>query len=127
MESVGRMFTLDTNILIAHFNDEPKVEAFLRSVRAEGKRLFISVVTEIELLALPRLTPEEIEAIERLLREFSAVPLDSQLGKLTASVRRTTKLALGDSVVVATAVFTNSTLVTRDREILKRAKGIVRT
>jgi predicted nucleic acid-binding protein len=94
--------------------------------RTGNARFFISVISEIEILAFPRLTEEEESKIRRFLQEFTVISLDSQLAKLVAEIRRGSKLKLGDSIVVATALLTKSVLITQDKEILKKAKSIVR-
>ena len=119
------MFTLDTNILISYFNDEPKVVRQLFHWRDAGITFLISVITEIEILSLPRLTDAELGIIESFLKRFTIVPLDSRLTKITAEIRRRTKLSLGDSVIVATAKCTDSILVTQDKEIIKKVGSSV--
>lgn len=59
------------------------------------------------------------------MREFTIIPLDSQLGKIAADIRRQHRLAIGDSVIIATAQLTNSTLVTQDKEIIRKVKNLV--
>ena len=119
------MFTIDTNILILYFNDDEKIVRQFLNWRKANAHFFISVITEIETLSLPRLTSEEISKIQRFLREFTIIPLDSQLGKIAADIRRQHRLAIGDSVIIATAQLTNSTLVTQDKEIIRKVKNLV--
>jgi len=120
------VLTIDTNILISYFNDDEKIVKHCLRWRKTGTRFFISVITEIEILSLPTLTSEEINKIQRFLREFTVIPLDSQLGRIAAEIRRQYKFKLGDSVIIAAAQLTNSTLVTRDKEIIKKAKNLIR-
>lgn len=120
------MFTLDSNILISYLNDDEKIVKQLLNWRNDKKHFFISVITEIEVLSLPLLTYEETNKIERFLREFTIIPLDSQLGRIAAEVRRKYKLNLGDSVIVATTQLTSSTLVTQDKEIVQKARNLIR-
>ncbi|HZY10253.1 MAG TPA: type II toxin-antitoxin system VapC family toxin [Bacteroidota bacterium] len=119
------MFTLDTNILISYFNDEPRVVNQLLEWRDAGEGFFISVITELEVLSLPRLTAEELTTIQNFLQQFTIIPLDSHLSRIAAEIRRLTKLGLGDSVIVGTAKLTESTLVTRDREIMKKTASVI--
>lgn len=115
------MLTLDTNILISYFNDETRAVNRLLQWRDRGEKFFISVITELEILSLPKLTAEELAAIEEFLQQFSIIPLNSHLSRIAAKIRRRTKLGLGDSVIVATAKLTDSILVTRDKEIMRKA------
>ena len=119
------MVVLDTNILIAYFNGDERIANRFIKWRKTGVRFFISVITEIELSSLPKLTSSELTIIQNLVREFTIIPLDSQLGKLTADLRRQTSLSLGDSVIVATAELTGARLATRDKNIIKKARRFV--
>ena len=118
--------TLDSNVLISYLNDDPRIADQLLKWRDSNMHFFISVITEIEILSLPRLTADEINRIRRFLREFTIIPIDSQLGKLASEIRRKCRLSLGDSIIIATAQLTNSVLVTQDMEIIHKAKGLVR-
>ena len=119
------MLTLDTNILVGYLNNNEKIVKQLLSWRKSNVRFFISVITEIEILSLSKLNIEEINKLQKFLREFTIISLDSQLGKLTAEIRRERKFNLGDSIIVATAKLTNSTLITQDKEIIKKAKNLI--
>ena len=120
------MLILDTNILIAYLNDEEQFVKQLLNWRENSVNLFISVITEIEIFSLPSLTFAEIDTIHYFLREFTVIPLDSQLGKIAAGLRRRYRIKLGDSVIIATAKLTNFTLVTQDKGIISKAKDLVR-
>lgn len=120
------VFTLDTNILIGYLNDDKKVAEQLLAWRKAGKKFLLSVVTEVELLSFPFLVPEEISRIERFLQEFTIIPLDTQLARMAAEIRRNSKLKLGDSVIVATARLTNPVLVTLDKDVIKKAGVLIK-
>lgn len=120
------MLTIDTNILILYFNNDEKIVRQLLNWREANTRFFISVITEIEVLSFPKLTSKEIDKIQRFLREFTIIPIDSQMGRIAAEIRRQYRLNLGDSIIVATAQLTNSSLVTQDKDIIKKAKNLIR-
>jgi hypothetical protein len=120
------VFTLDTNILIGYLNDDKKVADQLLAWRKVGKKFFISVITEVEILSFPFLTQEEIVKIQRFLQEFTIIPLDTQLARMAAGIRRNSKIKLGDSVVIATAKLTNSVLVSLDKDVIKKAGTLVK-
>ena len=82
--------------------------------------IYVSAVTETELFSFPSLTEEEAERIETLLRTISIIPLDSQIARVAANIRRTHRVELPDSVVAATALFTGSTLLTRNTQDFKK-------
>lgn len=120
------MFTLDSNILISYLNDDPKIAEQLLKWHADNEHFFISVITEIEILSLPRLTDEELSRMQKFLREFTIISIDSQLGRIASEIRRRCRLTLGDSIIVATTQLTNSILITQDKEIIQKAKNLVR-
>lgn len=116
------MFTLDTNIIIGYLNGDEKITSQLINWRDRKISLFISVITKIEVLSYPKLKQEEIVKIKRFIQEFTAVPVDHQVGEIAAAIRRKIKTSIGDSLIIATAVLTHSSLATRDKELIRKAK-----
>ena len=78
------------------------------------------------MLSLPKLNVQEVSKLQMFLGTFTVIPLDSQLAKVAADVRRRYGFSLGDSVVIATAQLTSSILITNDKEILRKAREIIK-
>lgn len=116
------MLVLDTNILIGYLSDDTAIVAYLDGARTRGESFAISVVTEIELLASPALESGDELLIDRLLASLEIVGLHSTLARSAAALRRDVKLKLGDAVIAATAQARYATLVTRDRDLARRAQ-----
>ena len=57
------MYTWDTNAIIYYLDDEPTVVPILEPILGQDSAIFVSVVTELELLSHPGLTEEDITAI----------------------------------------------------------------
>lgn len=110
------MLTLDTNILIGYLGGEEKIIAQIKEWRRNGAVLFVSSITECELLSYPKLTAGEKEKIENFLKEnFVLMPFDSLLARYAAAIRRTvTSLKLPDAAIVALALKMGAGLVTRN-------------
>lgn len=119
------MLALDSNILIAYLNGDEKIVQAFATWRVANGGFLISVITQIETLSLPNISDGEVERIERFLNEFTIMPLDAQLARIAAEIRRLTRLSLGDSIVAATAKFTNSSLITNNRELIRKANGVI--
>jgi predicted nucleic acid-binding protein len=115
-------YLIDTNIIIGYFNDNEKIVKKLHSLRSVNEVLFISVITQIELLSLSDLSDYEIEVINKFLREFTVINLDSNVAVIASEIRRKTNLKLGDAIVTGSAILTKSTLLTMDKEILSKAQ-----
>ena len=120
------MYVLDSNILISYLNEDAGVVKELSCLRDLDSRFLISAVTEIEVLSLPKLNVQEVSKLQMFLGTFTVIPLDSQLAKVAADVRRRYGFSLGDSVVIATAQLTSSILITNDKEILRKAREIIK-
>lgn len=115
-----RGFTFDTNAIIYYLKNDAGVVSNLREVFARPSPLYVSTVTELELFSFSRLTEDDIYEIEALLQTVSVVLLDSQIARLAASLRQHYRLALPDSAIAATALFTSSTLLTRNVRDFKK-------
>jgi predicted nucleic acid-binding protein len=87
--------------------------------------VYLSVITEAELFAFPQLSDDEAEHIEKFLRTVSIVPMDSQIARLTGTIRKTYQLKIADSVIAATALFTNAQLLTRNVGDFKKIPELI--
>ena len=108
------MYTLDTNAIIYYLDEDPTVIPLLEPILGQDMAIFVSVVTELELLSHPGLTEEDMAEIQQLLTSVVIFPLESRLAQLAGALRRQYHLKTPDSVVAATALLTRTTLVTRN-------------
>ena len=108
------MYTLDTNAIIYYLDEDPTVVPLLDPILGQDMAIFVSVVTELELLSHPGLTEEDMAEIQQLLTSVVIFPLESRLAQLAGALRRQYHLKTPDSVVAATALLTRTTLVTRN-------------
>ncbi|HEY4516467.1 MAG TPA: PIN domain-containing protein [Candidatus Paceibacterota bacterium] len=72
-----------------------------------------------------KLPPQEEADIYALLPAFSIIPLDLQIAENAGSIGRTYNIDLADAVIAATALFTGSSLVTRNVRDFKRVPSLV--
>jgi len=117
------MYTLDTNAVIYFIRDEEKVVARIREILAQSSP-YLSTVTELELFARPNITAEEELALEEALAYVTIVPLFSNTARIAARVRREYGLKTPDSAIAATALVTDTTLVTRNVRDFRRVPGL---
>lgn len=108
------MYTLDTNAIIYFLKDDAKAKEVLRDIFIKNVPIYISTITEIELFSFPGLDDLEKLQLERRLSTLSIISLDSPIARIASFLKRMHNLKLADSIIAATALFTGSTLVTRN-------------
>lgn len=105
---------IDTNILIYVLKND-----FLLGELLEQKKVYISYITELELLSFPKLTSEELLLIEDLLSNCLIIPYTNELKEKTILIRRKYKLSFPDSIIAATAFSYFIPLLTADKQFSK--------
>ena len=119
------MYTLDTNPIIYYIDDEPAAVATLDDLFAQATPIYTSTITELELFSYPALTEDEAARIEVFLRRIRVMPLVSGIARIAGDLTRLYPRVKGfDSAVTATAIFTNSTLVTRNIRDFEQIDGL---
>lgn len=118
------MLTLDTNSVIYYLEDDPITVPIMEQSLAVHPRPFLATVTELELFSFAFLTPVETSRIEEFVSTCVIVLLDSQIARIGAKLRREYRLKTADSIVAATALFTSSTLLTRNVKDFKKITGL---
>ncbi|MBN2825011.1 MAG: type II toxin-antitoxin system VapC family toxin [Campylobacterales bacterium] len=101
---------LDTNAIIYALNDR---------LMLPKAHYIVSVITEIELLSYSKLTQDEKNSIKALLLHFEVIDLTQVIKNRTISIRQEYGLKLPDSIIVATAIESNATLVSNDKQLLQ--------
>ena len=118
------MYTFDTNAILYYLKDDPDTVSVLRGVFAQNVPLYVSAITELELFAFSNLSPHEAALIEELLTTLAVIPVDSHVARLAAFVRRQYLPKVPDSAIAATALFTGSTLLTRNTQDFRRVTDL---
>ena len=118
------MYTLDTNAVIYYLSEDARVAAVITEARERQGILYVSTVVRLELLSKSDITKDEYMAITSFLAQCRQVHLDNAIADIAADVRRLYKIKTPDSVVAATALFTGSTLLTRNVRDFKRVLNL---
>ncbi|MBO0936118.1 type II toxin-antitoxin system VapC family toxin [Fibrella sp. HMF5335] len=101
----------DTNVLIRLLNGDSLATELL-----DGKQVYISVVTEMEMQCQPQLTRPERNIINELLADCVSIDLSQSIKQRAIQIRLTTRLKLMDAIVAATATDLGFTLLTADEK-----------
>ena len=74
----GTNILIDTNIALYLLDGDETIAAIL-----DGQNIYISEITELELLGFPNISDGEIEIIENLINDFIVAQLNSKIKELT--------------------------------------------
>lgn len=109
----GIKYLADTNAVIYLLGGNTCMKPYLH------ERLAVSVITFMELLSFPGLTNEEEKSIRKFLSLCEILQIDEKVREETIRIRRKYKVKLPDSIIGATAVTQELTLLTADTAFLK--------
>ena len=118
------MYTLDTNAIIYYLKGDSKATLKIDHILKSNPALYISTITETELFSHSYTPSHEIFLIEEMLKTVSIISLDSRIARMAGIIRQVYGLKTADSVIAATAIFTNSALVTRNVKDFKKVKEL---
>ena len=79
--------------------------------------LFISEITEIELLSFWNISAQEEADISRLLSELVIIPVLPLIKRETIAFRRASRCRTPDSIIAATAIILDAVLVTQEAKL----------
>lgn len=112
----GNKILFDTNAII-YFIDKP--------FDISNISLFMSVISEIELLSYPKITQGEENKIRYFLNNYvSIINLDDNIKNETIFIRKNFNIKTPDAIIIATAKVNNLTILTQDEGILKLNRKI---
>jgi len=103
----GNSFLLDTNIVLYLLNGDETLADFLYK-----KDLYVSFITELELLSFHKITNKEQQIIQSILKECFIIELNSEMKQQVIKIRKQHNTKLPDSIIAASSVYTNIPLVT---------------
>jgi predicted nucleic acid-binding protein len=100
---------VDTNILISLAEGRKEVDQYL-----EGNNIFVSVMTEIELLGWHKITNQQKVFFQTLLTDCTIISLTKPVKELAIELKQKYKIKLPDSVISASALHLDIPLLTLD-------------
>ena len=110
----GNKLFLDTNIILYLLNGDETLAELLNE-----KQLYISVITELELLAYKGITAKEEKIINEFVSQCKTITINSAVKQETIRIRKTYNTKLPDSIIIATALYLDLPLITSDIEFKK--------
>ncbi len=105
----GNNIVSDTNPLIYLLNGSKKAADYL-----DGKQVWLSVISELELFGKKGLTPAEKHEIEFLIENCFVADINSGIKRITKDLLQTENIKLPDAIIAATAIYLDLPLLTFD-------------
>jgi predicted nucleic acid-binding protein len=120
--SLKCMFTLDTNILIYYAAGKKEIVGFME--KNKNAIFYLPSIVIAEFLSYPLIDEETLVKFRAFVYQTIVINLDIRIAELAAGLRRKYNLKLADAIVAATAILTNSKLVTRNIHDFKKVKEL---
>lgn len=106
----GNSLLIDTNIALYLLNGDTTIAELL-----DGRDVYISFITELELLGFQDITKEERSIIEDFLSNCIIIDLNQSIKEITIDLKQSYKLKLPDAIIAATSQYMNLPLISADK------------
>jgi len=110
----GNKLLLDTNIILYLLNGDLTLVDIL-----EGKQVYVSFITELELYSFMNLNETEKLKIDSVLSSCSIININAGIKLKTIEIRKSHMIKLPDSIIAGTALYLNLPLITTDSDFKK--------
>lgn len=114
---IGNSIVLDTNIILYLLNGDDELASILNKMQ-----LFVSIISEIELLGYQEISAEDKIKIKYFLSECTVVPLNDEIKNICIELKQASKVKTPDAIVAATSIFYQIPLITSDKGFEKIQK-----
>ena len=110
----GISIVSDTNPLIYLLNGSKKAASYL-----DGKQIWISVISELELFGKKGLTKAEKREIDFLIENCFVAGLNTEIKSITKNLLQSASIKLPDAIIAATAMYLDLPLLTFDSDFAR--------
>lgn len=105
----GNSVVLDTNIVLYLLNGDQVLSELLYQ-----KKLYISFISQLELLGFNGITSKQQMEIEKFIQECIVIDINETIKREVILIRQANKLKLPDSIILATARYLSLPIITSD-------------
>lgn len=110
----GNNIVADTSLLVNFFNGIEPAKKILNE-----QHIWVSVITEIELLSYPLLTDKDDRIIRSFLDHCMVIELSEVIRELAIKTRKEFSLKVPDAIIAATSMHLDFPLITMDTDFKK--------
>ena len=110
----GSNIVADTNILLYLLSGDKTLAEIL-----DQKQVYISFITELELLGYKGISKQEQQIIKTFLKECIVVDINSSIKEQTILIKQKYSIKLPGSIIAATSLFLNIPIISANKELQK--------
>jgi predicted nucleic acid-binding protein len=110
----GNKLFIDTNIALYLLSGDETL-----SILLQDKQIYISFITQLELLGFKPLTDKEEKIIRAFIDQCTIVDINNSIKETTIELRKDYKVKLPDSIIMATSIYLGVPLLTSDIDFKK--------
>jgi predicted nucleic acid-binding protein len=108
----GNNILLDTNTILYFLSGDQTVADFIKE-----KRLFISIISELELLSYKKITSKDLKTIAAFIKEIHVENISQEIKEEAIKIRRKTNLKLPDCIIASTSIILEIPIFSADKEL----------
>ena len=105
----GNSLLLDTNIVLYLLSGDKDLSDLLFN-----RKLYISFITQLELLGFSDLSKKQTKIINEFLSHCVIIDINNSIKENAIKIRQTKKVKLPDAIIMATSQYLNVPLITSD-------------
>lgn len=103
---------IDSNVII--YANEPENRELQVYLDARQSNLQASLISRLEVLGFPRITPTDRQDLTSFMDAISILPIDETIIAEAIRLRQQRKRSLGDSIIAATGLLYNQPVLTNN-------------
>jgi len=120
----GTDYLIDSNYIIYFSKSDKQIATFFEEVQRRGNKLYISIITYLEVWGYWNLSDEEKEFLNTIRPAFITIPLSLKIADKAIFLRQNMKIKLADAVIAATALVHGLSLVTNNIDDFKNIQNL---
>jgi len=110
----GNSLIIDTNIALYFLEGDTTLYYTL-----DGKIIYLSFITELELLSYPELTKYEESIVNEFINDCIVIDINKEIKKTTIELRNKYRIKIPDALIAATACYLRQPFITADKGFKK--------
>ncbi len=117
-------YLIDTNIIIYYLDNKIPVLEISKIENIFKDSFNISTITKIEVLGWHKIEEKEMLKVKSFINNARVFYVDSDIEQKSIEIKQKCKIATPDTIIGATALLNNLTIVTRNFKDFRKIEGL---